>query len=180
MDSGDTIIDESTETRDQEDVVLSAKVIPGAVETIKTLYEEGYMLVLVADGLAQSFKNVLQQNGVYDYFASMIYSETIKQKKPHPSMFLAAMGAAGLTHADTSRILMVGNNIKRDIKGANHLGITSILLDWSPRYAYTPNCQEEEPDYTIHEPKELITLVHELERKLQNKYGDYTYNNNGR
>ncbi|MBW7461121.1 HAD hydrolase-like protein, partial [Paenibacillus sepulcri] len=97
LDSGDTIIDESTEIRDEEGIVISASVIPGADVMVKTLFERGYTLVLVADGDAQSFKNVFKQNNLYDYFTAMIYSENIKASKPSPRMFKAAAGAIELT-----------------------------------------------------------------------------------
>ncbi|WP_233531846.1 hypothetical protein [Paenibacillus alkalitolerans] len=57
LDSGDTIIDEATEVREDDGIVIRADVIPGADVMVKTLSERGYTLVLVADGEAQSFKN---------------------------------------------------------------------------------------------------------------------------
>ena len=100
LDCGDTIIDEGTEIRDEHDIVVDAKVIPGADIMVKTLAERGYTLALVADGLAQSFKNILTQNGLYDYFSAMIYSENMKVHKPSPRMFKAAVGALDLDEKD--------------------------------------------------------------------------------
>lgn len=162
LDSGDTIIDEGTEIRDEHDVVVKASVIPGADTMVRTLAERGYTLALVADGLAQSFKNMFVQNGIYDYFETMIYSETIKAFKPSPRMFKAAMGALELNESDRSRIVMVGNNLKRDIKGANQMGFTSVFLDWTPRYPKTPDDESERPDYTIGTPMELVDLIERL------------------
>ncbi|WP_079912784.1 HAD family hydrolase [Paenibacillus sp. 32352] len=165
LDSGDTIIDEGTEIRDEHDVVIRANVIPGADLMVRTLAERGYTLALVADGLAQSFKNMFIQNGIYDEFTTMIYSETIKASKPSPRMFKAAMGALDLQERDRSRIVMVGNNLSRDIKGANQMGFTSVFLDWTPRYPKQPADESERPDYTIHMPMELIDLVERLNEK---------------
>ncbi|WP_227013528.1 HAD family hydrolase [Paenibacillus psychroresistens] len=168
LDSGDTIIDETTEVRDSEGIVLSASVIPDADVMVKTLYNRGYTLVLVADGDAQSFKNVFKQQGLYDYFTAMIISENIKATKPSPRMFKAAAGAIELNEADYSRIVMVGNNLSRDIKGANALGITSVFLSWTSRYPHTPADESERPDYTIAEPLELLELVEKLNAALLN------------
>src|SRR6476661_1946811 len=109
LDSGDTIVDESSEIRDDEGIVISAKLIPGAEVMVKTLFERGYTLVMVADGDAQSFKNIYKQHGLYYYFAAMIYSENVKASKPSPRMFKAAAGAIELNEGDYSRIAMVGN-----------------------------------------------------------------------
>lgn len=166
LDSGDTIIDESTEVRDADGIVVSADIIPGADVMVKTLFERGYTLALVADGDAQSFKNVFKQNNLYDYFATMIYSETIKASKPSPRLFKAAIGALDLNEADCSRIIMVGNNLSRDAKGANALGITSVFQSWTTRYPHSPADETEVPAYTIREPLELLELVEQLNHEL--------------
>ena len=49
-------------------------------------------------------------------------------------MFDTAKQAMKLTEEDKGRIVMIGNNLKKDVAGANQFGITSIWLDWSPRY----------------------------------------------
>jgi FMN phosphatase YigB (HAD superfamily) len=166
LDCGDTIIDEGTEIRDDHDIVIQANVIPGADIMVKTLADRGYTLALVADGNAQSFKNILTQNGLYEYFTTMIYSETIKASKPSPRMFKAAIGALDLSEQDCSRIVMVGNNLSRDVKGANQMGITSVLISWTPRYPKTPANDSEVPNYTISQPLELIDLVEKLNQQL--------------
>jgi FMN phosphatase YigB (HAD superfamily) len=166
LDCGDTIIDESTEVRDAEGTVISGNVIPGADIMVKTLAERGFRLAIVADGTAQSFKNLLTLNGLYDCFETLIYSETIKASKPSPRMFKAAVGAMDLGEEDYSRIIMVGNNLSRDVKGANQLGITSVFLSWTPRYPKMPADDTEIPGYTIGTPLELIELAEMLDRGI--------------
>lgn len=167
LDCGDTIIDEGTEIRDDQDVVIQGSVIPGADTMVKTLAERGFRMAIVADGLAQSFKNLLTQNGLIDYFETLIYSETIKTFKPDPRMFKAAIGAMDLDMEDRKRIIMVGNNLSRDVKGANEMGITSVHLSWTPRYPKEPADASEVPDYTIQEPMELVELAERLDAQLK-------------
>jgi len=166
LDSGDTLIDEGTQVFDEEGIVLDADLIPGADVMVKTLFERGYTLALVADGNAQSFKNVLTQNGLYDYFTTMVYSETIKALKPSSRMFKAAIGGLDLDVKDCNRIVMVGNNLRRDIKGANLMGIKSVFLKWSPRYPQDSSDKDEQPDYTIFKPVEFIDLAEKLNKDL--------------
>lgn len=163
-DSGDTIIDEGTEVRNADGIVIRAELIPGAGETLKALYEDGYIIAMVADGEKQSFDNVYEKNGLGRCFHTRTISEIIGIQKPSEKMFQDAMDKNGLTEADKSRIVMIGNNVRKDIAGANRFGITSILLDWSPRYDMTPSCEEEKPDHTVHEPKELLALIKKLEK----------------
>lgn len=167
FDSGDTIVDESTEIRDEEGIVISADLIPGAAATVQTLHERGYTLALVADGDAQSFNNVFKQHGLYDYFSAMIISENIKAIKPSPRMFKAAIGALDLSEADFSRTVMIGNNLSRDMKGANSLGITSIFQSWTPRYPHEPADESERPAHTVSEPLELLELIERLNAQLK-------------
>jgi len=166
-DIGDTVIDEGSEVRTVPNgVVHRAACIPGAKETLLELYGRGYVIAMVADGLVESFRNTMGQNGLAHVFSARAISEALGVEKPSPVMFQAAMDGLGLTDADKPRVIMVGNNIKRDVAGANRFGLRSVLLDWSPRYDYEPACADEVPDHVIHAPEELIGLVEKLNEAL--------------
>ena len=166
-DSGDTIIDEATQVRDARGIVLTADFIPGAGEVLKKLHDDGYTVALVADGEWESFQNVYRENGLGYCFDAWIVSEVVGKQKPEPIMFEAAYEALKLTQADRKRIVMIGNNLKKDIAGANRQGLISVWLDWSPRYFHTIEEPDWTPDYTVRTPAELIPLLHALEEKLE-------------
>jgi putative hydrolase of the HAD superfamily len=172
IDSGDTIIDEGTQIRDGNGIVTHAETIPGAAMTLKALYDTGYLFALVADGEEQSFTNIYQENQLGYCFRTRTISEIVGHQKPAAAMFEDAMKQNNLTGKDKSRIIMVGNNLRKDITGANNFGIRSVLLDWSPRYPMTPECPEQIPDYIIHKPSELIALAEELNQRLQLESAD--------
>jgi FMN phosphatase YigB (HAD superfamily) len=138
---------------------------------VKALEQRGYRIALVADGYAQSFKNMFIQHGIWDCFEAHITSDRIGASKPDPRMFNAAVRALNLSEQDHGRIVMVGNNLARDIKGANQQGIISVHLNWTPRYPKTPADDSERPDYTISEPLELLNLVEQLSDQLLAKRG---------
>lgn len=164
-DSGDTIIDESTQVYDDRETVLRADFIPGAGEVLKQLKDEEYRIALVADGTWESFQNVYRENGLGYCFEEWIVSEVVGEQKPARSMFDTAMEKMGLTDADKPFIVMIGNNLKKDVAGANRYGITSVWLDWSPRYFHTVEEPDWQPDYTVKTPEELKALIEELEKK---------------
>jgi putative hydrolase of the HAD superfamily len=166
-DSGDTIIDEATQVRDEHGIVLHADFIPGADEVLKTLHDEGYTVALVADGEWDSFQNVYRENGLGYCFDAWIVSEVVGKQKPEPIMFETAYEKLGLTEADKKRIVMIGNNLKKDIAGANRQGLISVWLDWSPRYFHTVEEPDWQPDYTVKTPAELLPLLNELNAKLE-------------
>lgn len=166
-DIGDTIIDEGTEVRKvHEGVVYHASCIPSAKETMLALYEKGYTIAMVADGLVESFDNTMRENGLSHIFAAKAISEEVGAEKPSAIMFETALRRLGLTGADKGRIIMVGNNVARDIAGAKRFGIRSVQLVWSDRHPTVACCDDEVADYQIHSPTELLELAEKLEREL--------------
>lgn len=163
LDSGDTIIDEGTEIKDENDIVLEARCIPGAEEAVRELHRLGFPLVMIADGYRASFERVYRDNGMGKLFSARIYSEDVGVSKPDRRMFEAALQAMGLTPADFPRMIMVGNNLARDVKGANRMGMISVHIDWTPRYPRVPGEADEVARHTIHEPAALVPLVLRLE-----------------
>jgi putative hydrolase of the HAD superfamily len=170
IDSGDTLIDESTEIKDGNGTVLHSGLIEGARETLVNLYESGYSIALVADGTKTSFDNIYTENGLDYCFAAKAISGELGHEKPHQIMFLHAMKELGLEEVDKDRIVMIGNNLKRDIVGANRMGITSILISYSPRYVMQPENQEEVPDYVVATPSELVGLLEQLNLQVKNRH----------
>lgn len=168
-DSGDTIIDEATQIRDERGIVLKADFIPGADSVLRQLHDEGFTIALVADGEWESFQNVYRENGLGYCFDAWIVSEVVGKQKPEPIMFETAYEKLGLTEADKKRIVMIGNNMKKDVAGANRQGLISVWLDWSPRYFHTVEEPDWQPDYTVKTPAELLPLLHRLNDELENE-----------
>ena len=166
-DSGDTIIDEATQVYDGRHIVQEAKFIPEADKVLRQLHEESYTIALVADGEWDSFQNVYRRTGLDDCFDAWVVSEVVGQQKPAAIMFETAYEKLGLTEADKRRIVMIGNNLKKDVAGANRQGLISVWLDWSPRYFHTVEEPDWQPDYTVHTPLELLELIHRLEAELE-------------
>lgn len=164
-DSGDTIIDEATQVYDDRHIVQRADFIPGAKETMDYLEKEGYRIALVADGEWESFQNVYRENGCGHWFEKWIVSEVVGEQKPSQKMFNTALLEMGLKEEDKPNIVMIGNNIRKDVAGANEFGITSIWLDWSPRYFHTVEKPIEQADYVIKTPDELIGIIEKLEKE---------------
>lgn len=166
IDSGDTIINEGTEIRNEDGIVIHAETIEGAAETLEALDQAGYTIALVADGEAQSFQNIYRENGLLHCFHTLTISEVVGKQKPAAEMFEDAMAKNNLMESDKRRIVMVGNNLKKDITGAKRFGIKTILLDWSPRYCMEPETPEQIPDYIIHKPEDLLPLLEKINESI--------------
>lgn len=58
---------------------------------------------------------------------------------------------------------MVGNNLARDIKGANALGLIGIWFAWNARYPLAPVDEAAEPDYQVGTAEELQNVLTALD-----------------
>ena len=167
LDCGDTLVDEGTEVKEPgTGVVLSAALVEGAAEMLDILRSRGYPLVLVADGPRGTFENVLGHYGLWDHFGAHVISGDVGVTKPSPEMFETALAALGLPHGTAGHTVMVGNNLERDVKGANAFGIVSVFFDWSDRRRRMPISDDERPDHTIGNLAELPKLLDDIETGL--------------
>ena len=67
-----------------------------------------------------------QRLGLAPYFDFIVPSARVGANKPNARIFRAALEAG---NAEPSRMLHVGDNLAADVRGAQALGITGVLLD---------------------------------------------------
>ena len=171
IDSGDTLVDERTEVRNENGDVIHSELIPGAHKALSDLYGLGYTIALVADGTVKSFDNIYEEQNLSHCFHVRAVSEAVGKEKPNAEMFQTAMDLLNLSESDKQRIVMIGNNLERDIAGANRFGITSIWLRWTSKPCYKKQIEykDEIPDYIIETPNELVCLIEMLNEQFRRK-----------
>ncbi len=158
FDLGDVIMQEETEVKDAELSTLRADLVDGIADALRALKKRGYKLGLVADTRPKTYFNVLHQHNLYELFDAFAISEQVGAEKPDARLFEAALTKLGIARQDYSRVVMIGNNLARDIRGANALGIISIWFHWNDRYART----DDKPSYEVKSAAELIELVERI------------------
>jgi putative hydrolase of the HAD superfamily len=163
FDLGDTIIIEESEVKDADETTQQADLIPGMAEALRRFKAQGLPLGLVADSRPNTPPNVLRQHGLYDLFDALAVSEAVGAIKPAPHIFRMALDALGVAEGDYGRVVMVGNNLERDVVGANRLGLISIFFHWNDRRRSQPLDEDEKPQYTVVSADELIELVARLD-----------------
>lgn len=159
LDCGDTLADETTEVKNERGETVRAELIPGARDLVIELERRGHPLALCADGPAPQFDNILTQHGLLDCFDTFAISSEVGAEKPDPRMFRTALDGLGVRVDDYSGAVMVGNNLERDIAGANALGLVTVFLAWSDKRRKTSETDLEVPNHTIHDPLELLAIV---------------------
>ena len=165
FDLGDTIMLEETEVKDEFETTLTADLIPGMSEALHLFSSQGHRLALVADARPDGPVNVLRQHKLIDLFSYLAISESLGMSKPDPRIFRAALDALNIPPSDFSRVAMVGNNLERDVVGANRLGLISIFYHGNERRRTTPQSQEEEPRHIVTSAAELVALIERLDRE---------------
>jgi HAD superfamily hydrolase (TIGR01549 family) len=166
FDLGDTIMVEASEVKDETGTTLAADLIPGVEPVLRELKVRGFPLGLVADTRRGTYQNVLRQHGLYDLFDVFAISDELGVEKPAPGIFSAALDALGVQPGDYDKVVMVGNNLRRDVKGANMLGLVSVWFHWNDRYPTQPADAMEKPAYVVHSAEELLKCVESIEQGL--------------
>jgi putative hydrolase of the HAD superfamily len=135
-------------------------------DALRALKSQRYPLALVADSRPLTPPNVLRQHGLLDLFDCLAISEVVGAVKPDPQIFCVALDALHIAPADYGRVVMVGNNLERDIVGANRLGLISVYFHWNDRRRSQPLSAEEEPRHTVSTAQELVSLIERLESQI--------------
>lgn len=98
--------------------------IDGAVEVCKALKEKGYDLYIVTNGIANTQANRLKRSGLLPCFSKVFVSETVGFQKPMKEFFHSVLG--GVKEKDKSKIIVIGDSLSSDIKGAQNAGLDYI------------------------------------------------------
>ena len=103
-------------------------LMPGVLETLSTLTDEGYKIALICNSgttpgsLARKF---LADIGIAQYLRHLTFSDEEGLAKPAPSLFLDTLEAIG-TEAQAS--VHVGDRPETDILGAQRVGMKAVLI----------------------------------------------------
>ena len=135
------------ETRD-----TSSDLIEGA-EEILTYLKEKYKLYIVTNGVATTQNRRLGDSGLKKYFDGIFISEEAGAQKPQEEFFEYCFRHMG--RRDVENMLVVGDSLTSDIRGANRSGIDAC---W-----YNPKGEENtagvKVDYEIHDLSELKKIL---------------------
>jgi putative hydrolase of the HAD superfamily len=101
------------------------RVFPDVEATLRTAQARGLHLGVISNW-DERLRPLLGALGLAGYFKTMAISCEVGAEKPAPEIFLAALRAAGLTASETVHI---GDSYDHDVRGAEAVGMTAILVD---------------------------------------------------
>jgi len=91
------------------------------------------------------------RTGLNPYFEFALYSSSTPYRKPHPSIFNAAIARLQI---DTEDILFVGDNLQMDVAGPQAVGISAAWLNRKGSSLSDGII----PDYQINSLSELLQI----------------------
>lgn len=110
------------------------KRYPETKDVLSYLKERGKKLVLITNSPPITREQV-RRLGLRHCFDREIFSFEVGLMKPDPKIFQLAVSDM---QVEPSKVLMVGDSLDKDIKGAEGAGFHAILLDRENKHDYTP------------------------------------------
>lgn len=131
------------------------KLKKGVLETLKQLKREKYQIALVTDLTTHIQLRKINSLKITKYIDILVTSEEAGSEKPHSIMFLLALQKLNMLPGE---VCFVGDSDKKDILGANAVGITSIWL--SEKKSKTKDKENyKTPNYYIKEISEILNIL---------------------
>jgi putative hydrolase of the HAD superfamily len=101
-------------------------------------------------------RNDLERMGLAGRLDLAVFSSEVGKRKPHPSIFEAALGGLGVEPEDA---LFVGDSLYHDVGGASALGMTTVQALW---FRADDDDRGIEPDHEAFTPMDVLNVVRRL------------------
>lgn len=140
----------------QDELLSGSPLFSEVKETLETLKNEGYQLVLITNKPSKFIPELMDYLGISQFFTLMLGANDSTKIKPHPAPIFKVLGELGVLQ---SEFIFVGDS-RNDILAARNAGVRSIALTYG--YNYGESIENESPDYMMDKFAELLPLLHEL------------------
>lgn len=128
-------------------------LLAGAKELISELHESGYDLYIVTNGIEKTQRKRLTKAGILPYFTELFVSEAVGYQKPRREYFNYVL--SHIKENDKSKVLLIGDSLTSDIKGAVGADIPCAWL----RHNRASDSGELKPDFIIGNISEVKNLL---------------------
>lgn len=135
---------------------LQTHIFPETHETLATLKSDGFQMHIITNGFQEIQHIKLANCNLNAYFDVVVCSEEVGKNKPAPEVFQHAMK---LAKAQPEESVMIGDDFKVDILGAERAGMKAILFD--PHKQYNDRAHE----WRIHSLSRIPEILPWMARK---------------
>lgn len=141
----------------RKEVPKKVKLIDGVQELIKFLKSKDIKIGVLTNGIFIDQVNKLIKLNLDSFVDYLVTADMCGCEKPNPKMFKYLLNKMDVS---PNQVLMIGNDILADVKGANDLGIkTMFFKNNSPKNV---DMRLVKPDYTATNHKSILKLVKRL------------------
>jgi putative hydrolase of the HAD superfamily len=123
------------------------------VREVLDVLRERYPLAAITDAQSAYARAELHKVGLLDYFDQIVVSGDHGYRKPDRRLFQLALDRMGVA---AEHALYVGNDMHRDIFGAQEAGMTTVMVESDQGADVYLDCV---PDYTITDLRDLLTIL---------------------
>ena len=127
-----------------------ATLLPGAVETLEWLRDQGVKLGMMTNGAGPAQRAKIERFELTAHFEHIIVEGEFGCGKPDPRVFQTLLTSIGVSATDA---WAVGDNLTADVYGAMDIGIHGIWIDPTDRGVPV---DWREPDRTVRWLRELM------------------------
>jgi putative hydrolase of the HAD superfamily len=139
---------------EESSLLAPLEPLPGVLETVPRLTQEGYRLGLISDTSltpGRILKQLMARDRLLDHFSALTFSDETGYTKPNPGMFDRTLAPLG---AQPSQAAHVGDTPRTDIAGAKSLGMLAIRCAGAVDHPEPP-----EADYVIRDHREIPEIL---------------------
>jgi putative hydrolase of the HAD superfamily len=129
----------------------TVELIPGALDTLRRLRQEGFRLALITNGNAQEQRAKVERAELEPLFEFVLIAGEFGVSKPDQRVFRHTLKQMDVLPAET---WMVGDNLLNDVGGAQAVGIYGVWVDGQG--TGLPEHSPVRPDRTVRSIVELV------------------------
>lgn len=126
-------------------------LMPGSTALLARLKDAGYKIYAGTNGVGRTQRERLKNADMTKFFDELYISEEVGFEKPDARFFETIFAKENIKKLDD--VLMIGDSLTSDIRGANRVGIDSIWINHN--YEGVIN---DKPTYEVTELKEITNL----------------------
>ncbi len=130
---------------------------PDAEQIVVELSKRGYCLGILSNTITErEIPEWLEEDGLSQYFPTVVLSSIFGRRKPDPAIYLEAARRAGV---DPGRSAYVADNPSRDVPGSRRAGFGMVIMMIEPADLEKKDLTgENKPDLIIHEFGQLLDI----------------------
>lgn len=134
----------------------NVSLYPGVVDALKKIHDAGIKTAVVSDGDLRGRIRKIEAVGLLPYIDQVFASEETIFEKPFSAIFTLALSKLNVKNTEA---LMIGNNYKNDIQGAQLVGIKAAIFNPEVDGHVEGHDPEVVADYEFNHYDQLPTIV---------------------